>query len=46
MPKDYEKEKQRLLDQGMPIRQAKKQAAIRTNLRRKKRGRPPAKFHR
>ena len=46
MPQDYEKLKRRLLREGMPLREAKRVAAIQTNRTRKRQGRPPARFHR
>ncbi len=46
MPKDYLKRKRKLLAKGVPLKQAKEQAAIRTNVARKRQGRPAARFHR
>lgn len=46
MPKDYERDKRRCLATGKPLKACKTEAAKKTNARRKRQGRPPAKFHR
>lgn len=46
MPKDYEAIKAKMLKKGMGDKAAKTHAAKITNAKRKKAGKPPAKFHR
>ena len=45
-PRDYEAIKRRMLKKGKGEKAAKTSAAKITNARRKKAGKPPAKFHR
>lgn len=45
MPRDYEKIKLALLRKGFSMEEAKKMAAVQTQRKRKREGRPPAKFH-
>lgn len=45
-PRDYEAIKKKLLKEGKGEKAAKTSAAKITNARRKKAGKPPAKFHR
>lgn len=45
-PKDYEAIKGKLLKKGEGLKAAKTSAAKITNAKRKKAGKPPAKFHR
>ena len=46
MPKDYEAIRNRLVRQGVPLKDAQTRAAKIANSRRKQQGKRPARFHR